>query len=93
MSTSNAIIWIVRDRWHRDVGLDEGTWYDHVLYGHRVLQGLEAAVAEVVTHPHRVLYDAVYQDREYFYRLRMHPRYPTSISRSAWSSNPNTSAW
>jgi hypothetical protein len=76
MNAGGAMIRIVRDRWHRDIGLDEETWYDHIVFGHRVLRGREAAVAQVVTHPHRVMYDAAYEDRECYYRSRMHPRYP-----------------
>jgi hypothetical protein len=73
------MIWVVRDRWNRDIGLDESTWYDHIVSGHRVLRGHEAAVAQVVMHPSRVMYDAMYAERECFYRSRVLPRFPHQL--------------
>jgi hypothetical protein len=76
MEQGDYPIWIVRDRWNRDIGLFQEAWYNHILAGHRVLREHEVAVARVLTNPYRVTHDAVYEDRECFYRQRTHPRFP-----------------
>jgi hypothetical protein len=76
MQGERPVIWLVQDRWGRDFVLCEDTWYNHILPRHHVLRGYEAAVAEVLTGPSRVMLDAIHPMREGFYRPRTHPEYP-----------------
>src|SRR5918998_2776585 len=71
-----ALVWLVRDRWGREIVLDEDTWYHHILPGHRTLRGHDAAVAKVLTDPYRVMHDAWHENRENFQRPRTHPHHP-----------------
>lgn len=70
------IIWVVRDRWSRDIRLDEATWYNHIVAGHAELHGHESAVAKALTNPYRVMHDADHEDRECFYRPRTVSGFP-----------------
>ena len=72
----SSLVWLVQDRWGREIMLDEDTWYDHIVPGHRVLRGHEAAVAKALTNPYRVMHDQWYTNRENFYRPRTHPVSP-----------------
>ncbi len=76
MEEQDSLIWRVRDRWGREIRLDEGTWYNHIVTSHGNLRGHEAAVAKVLTNPYRVMHDATHEHRECFYRPRTHPRFP-----------------
>lgn len=76
MYGERELIWLVKDRWGRDFVLYQDTWYNHILGRHHGLRGHEAAVAEVLTRPSRVMYDAVHPLRECFYRPRTHPDCP-----------------
>lgn len=76
MVQQDSLIWLVRDRWGREIGLDERRWYNHIVPSHRELHRHEAAVAKVLTNPYRVTHDAWHEDRECFYRQRTHPLYP-----------------
>jgi hypothetical protein len=76
MAGWSPLIWIVTDRWGREIHLDEDTWYHHIVPGHRTLRGHEAAVAKTLTNPYRVVHDAWHENRENFYRPRTHPLYP-----------------
>ena len=67
MSHGRAPLWIVKDRWQRDIMLYEDTWFDHIAYGHPELRGYDAAVAKVLEKPYRVMHDAVIADRECYY--------------------------
>ena len=48
MEAGDAPLWVVRDRWDREIRLHEDTWYNHILPGHRALHQHEAAVAKVL---------------------------------------------
>jgi hypothetical protein len=76
MEEGNFPLWVVRDRWDREIRLDEDAWYNHIVSGHRALRDHEAAVARVLTNPYRVTHDALHEYRECFYRQRTRPRYP-----------------
>ncbi len=76
MEAGDAPLWVVRDRWDREIRLHEDTWYNHILPGHRALHQHEAAVAKVLANPYRVTHDALHENRECFYRQRTHPRFP-----------------
>ena len=76
MEEGDAPLWVVRDRWGRDIRLHEDVWYDHIVPGHRALGDHEAFVAKVLTNPYRVTHDALHDNRECFYRQRTHPSYP-----------------
>lgn len=71
-----ALIWLVRDRWGREIVLDEDTWHHHIIPGHHNLRGYDDAVAKVLTNPYRVMHDAWHETRENFYRPRTHPLHP-----------------
>ncbi len=76
MGEGDVPLWVVRDRWDREIRLHEDIWYDHIVIGHRSLRDHEAAVARVLTNPYRVTHDALHDNRECYYRQRSHPRYP-----------------
>lgn len=76
VETRDSLIWRVRDRWGRDIRLDEAAWYNHIVPDHGYLREHEAAVAKVLTNPYRVMHDAVHDNRECFYRPRTHPGFP-----------------
>lgn len=76
MGEWSALVWLVRDRWGREIVLDEDTWYNHIVPGHGDLRGHDAAVAKVLTDPYRVTYDAWHENGECFYRPRTHPSRP-----------------
>lgn len=76
MEEGDAPLWVVRDRWGREIRLHEVTWYNHIVPGHRALRDHEAAVAMVLTNSYRVTHDALHDKRECFYRQRTHPRFP-----------------
>jgi hypothetical protein len=60
-------LWLVKDRWHRDIVLYEDTWFGHIVAGHEEFHHREAVVAKVLTKPYRVTYDVMYESRECFY--------------------------
>jgi hypothetical protein len=76
MDEEGLPLWVIRDRWNRDIRLHEDTWYNHILAGHRSLHGHEATVARVLANPYRVMHDSFHDNRECFYRQRTHPRFP-----------------
>jgi hypothetical protein len=76
MAQTEFPLWIVRDRLGRDIVLSEDIWYNHIVLGHRILRGYDAAVAKVLTNPYRVMHDVLYGNRECFYRQRTHPDFP-----------------
>ncbi|MGH7963131.1 MAG: hypothetical protein ACRERD_15085 [Candidatus Binatia bacterium] len=76
MEDGDAPLWVVRDRWDREIGLYEDAWYNHIVPGHRTLREHESAVAKVLTNPYRVMHDASHENRECFYRQRTHPSFP-----------------
>ena len=67
MQQGRLPLWLVKDRWQRDIVLYEDTWFDHILPGHEDLRHHEAAVAKVLEKPYRVMYDAIQESRECFY--------------------------
>lgn len=67
MSHQRVPLWIVTDRWQRDIILYEDTWFDHIIFGHPELRHFESAVAKVLEKPYRVMHDAVIADRECYY--------------------------
>jgi hypothetical protein len=68
-------LWLVKDRWQRDIVLYEDTWFDHILSGHADLRNHEATVAKVLEKPYRVMYDAIQENRECFY-AQIRPDFP-----------------
>lgn len=75
MQQGRVPIWIVKDRWQRDIVLYEDTWVDHILSGHEDLRHHEAAVAKVLEKPYRVTQDAIEERRECFY-AQIRPDFP-----------------
>lgn len=67
MADDHGRLWVVRDRWSRDVVLFEDTWHGHIVPGHAALRGNEAAVARAIEKPHCVMHDAIDERRECFY--------------------------
>lgn len=72
----SSLLWLVRDRWGRDITLDDDTWYNHIVLRHSILSGHDATVAKALINPHRVMHDAWHANGECFYRARTHPRHP-----------------
>jgi hypothetical protein len=72
-------IWLVRDRWGRDIILYEDIWFGHILVGHPDLWGLESAVARVLEYPHRVMFDMIDDDRECYYQTGVYPQFPDAF--------------
>lgn len=68
-------LWLVKDRWQRDIVLYEDTWFGHIVPGHEDLRHHEAAVAKVIEKPYRVMYDALKESRECFY-AQIRPDFP-----------------
>ncbi len=67
-------LWRRRDQWGRDVVLTSERWNGHIVAEHPILRGQEAAVAEAVASPDRVMYDAEVIDGECFYQAGVLPR-------------------
>ena len=74
-----AYVWLCRDRWGREIVLTEESWYGHIIFEHPVMHGNDALVADAITAPHRVMYDAEHDDREAFYRLGRVPNAPRRL--------------
>jgi hypothetical protein len=68
-------LWLVKDRWQRDIVLYEDTWFDHILPNHEELRHHEAAVAKVLERPYRVMDDVTDERRECFY-AQIRPDFP-----------------
>lgn len=75
MPQERVPLWLVKDRWQRDIVLYEDTWFDHILTGHVELHHHEAAVAKVLEKPYRVTYDVFEENRECFY-AQIRPVFP-----------------
>jgi len=87
------LVWLVRDRWGRDIVLYEDTWHNHILLEHRNLRGHDAAVAKVLSDPYRVMHDAWHETRENYYRPRTHPRYPDLFLKVCVEFDPGDTGW
>ena len=66
MQLDRLPIWLVKDRWQRDIVMYEDMWFDHILPGHKDLRGHVAVVAKVLEKPYRVTRGATEEDRECF---------------------------
>jgi hypothetical protein len=75
LSLHRVPLWVVKDRWQRDIILYEDTWFDHILTGHEELRHHEAAVAKVLEKPYRVMHDVSEPNRECFY-AQIRPSFP-----------------
>lgn len=75
MQQGRVPLWLVKDRWQRDIVLYEDTWFDHILPGHEDLRHQEAAVAKVLEKPYRVMHDVSEESRERFY-AQIRPTFP-----------------
>jgi len=75
LQSDRVPLWLVKDRWQRDIVLYEDSWFDHIVPGHEDLRHHEAAVAKAVEKPYRVMHDALEERRECFY-AQILPTFP-----------------
>jgi hypothetical protein len=78
MRRARAIVWVVKDRWGRDITLYQDTWSDHIVKRHADLRHREAAVARTLERPFRVMHDAFEESRECFY-AQILPTFPGNL--------------